>query len=86
MSGNFVTEIDVGGFLEELDFPFRRDLINHRLEVVVPKRRIIDAHEFAIDAEHRRIVGGEVKVRGFLLGHEFEECVDASHGESLLES
>ena len=53
---NFVTEIDVGCFFEDLDLPFRRDLVDHRLEIVVFERRVIDTHQVAIDAEHGRIV------------------------------
>jgi len=33
--GNFVTEIDISGFLENLDLIFRCDLIKHSLEIVV---------------------------------------------------
>ena len=64
---HFVTEIDIGGFFEDLDLSFRRDLINHRFEFVVLQRWIIDADQLAVDAQHRRIVGGEVKVGSLLL-------------------
>ena len=70
---NFVTEIDIGSFFEDLDLPFRGDLINHRLELVVFERGIIHADELAVDAEHGRITCGEMKVGCLLLSHELEE-------------
>ncbi len=71
--GILVAEIDVAGFLEVFDLLLRRDLVNERLEVVVFQRRHIHADQFAVDAEHGGIAGGEVKVRGALLLHEFEK-------------
>ena len=54
-AGNFVTEIDVGSFFKGLDLAFRRDLINHGLELVVFERGKINANEFAINSQHRRV-------------------------------
>ena len=66
---HFIAKIDVGGFLEDFDFSFGCDLINHRFQVVVSQRRVIHADEVAIDAQQRRVVGGEMKVGGLLLSH-----------------
>ena len=35
---HLVTEVDIGRFFEDFDFSLRRDLIDHRLEVVVLQR------------------------------------------------
>jgi hypothetical protein len=37
------------------------------------QRRIVDADELAVDAEHWRVVGGEMKVGCLLLAHQLEE-------------
>ena len=42
-SGNFVAEIDVERFFENFNFSFWRDFVNHRLELIVLERGIIDA-------------------------------------------
>src|SRR6266853_164887 len=34
-AGNFITESDVAGFFENLDFVFRGDLVEHRLEIII---------------------------------------------------
>src|SRR5262245_50803823 len=79
-SGHFVTEIDVGSFLENFYLTLRGNLVDHRFEIVVLQRWIIDPNQVAVNAEHWRVVRREVKIRGLLLGHELEKCVDASHG------
>ena len=83
---HLVAEIDVEIFLELFDLTFRRDLVDHRLEVVVFQRRKIDADQFAVDAQHRRVVGRKVKVGGLLFRHQFEKGVNASHGRRLWRS
>ena len=85
VAGNFVAKIDVGSFLKEFNFSLGRDLVDHRLKLVVLERRIIHAYQVAINPKHRRIIGGEVQVRGFFLGHQFKESVDASHAVPRLE-
>ena len=70
---HFIAKIDVGRFFEEFDFPFRRDFIDHRFEFIIPQRWEIDADQFAIDAEHRRVVGREMKIGSLLLSHQLEK-------------
>ena len=78
-AGIFVTEIDVAGFLKDLDFLLGRNLVNQRLQVVVLQRRGINAHQFAVDAQHGLVARGEVKVGGILLLHELEIRIDSGH-------
>jgi len=47
---------------------------HHRLEIVVLRRGIIHANQISIDPKHRWIICREMKVRRFLLGHQFEKC------------
>ena len=82
-AGDLVAEIHVARFLEDLDLHFRRDFVDHRLEFVVGQRGVIHADEVAVDAQHRRVARGKMEVRGFLLGHQFEEGVDPGHRRSL---
>ena len=72
-AGELVAEIDIARFLENLDLVLRGDLVNERLEVVVLHGGHVDADELAMDAQHRRIAGGEMKVRSVLLLHELEK-------------
>ena len=76
---DFVAEIDVAGFFETLDLIFRRDFVEHRLELVAFQRRIIHALQFAVDAQHGGVAGRKVQVRSFLLEHQIEECIDLRH-------
>src|SRR5215471_11533732 len=76
---DFVAEIDVAGFFELLYFVFWRDFIEHLFEIIVFQRRMVDALELAIDAEHRIIARSQVKVRSLLLEHQVEKCVDFGH-------
>src|SRR5207253_6952581 len=78
-TGHFVSEVNVGSFFEDFDFCFGRNLVNHRLELVVLERREIHPHQIAIDAKHWRIVCGKMQVGSLLLGHQFEKGVNASH-------
>ncbi len=82
---HFVAKVDIEGFFELLDLSFGRDLVNHRLEVVVLQGRKIDAHQVAVDAQHRRIIGREMKVGSLLFRHQFEKGVNASHGRRSFE-
>src|SRR5262249_11376118 len=77
-------KIDIQLFFEFLDFPFRRNLVDHCFQLVVLKWRIIDADQIAIDAQHRRVVGRKMKVGGLLLRHQLEKGVNASHGRRSL--
>jgi len=61
-AGIFVAEVHIAGFLELLDLVFRCDLIDERLQIVAAERRRINAHHLAVDAEDRRVAGGEVQV------------------------
>ena len=67
--GNFVAEINVAGFLEDLDLVLGGDFIEHGFERIVLQRREIDPLQFAADAQDRRIARGEVQIRGALLEH-----------------
>src|SRR5438477_144375 len=66
---HFVSEVDVGSFLEDFDFSFWRDLVDHCLELVVFERWKIHPHQVAIDTQHWRIVCGKVQIGSLLLGH-----------------
>jgi hypothetical protein len=79
--GNLVAEIHVAGFFENLQFELGRDLVEHRLEGVILQRRKVHPLEFAIDAEHRRVTCREVQVRGSLLEHQIEKCVNLCHND-----
>jgi len=76
---NLVAEIDIARFFVNLDLIFRRDFVKHRLESVALERRVLDAEQFAVDAENGRVAGGKMEVRGFLLHHEVEESVNLGH-------
>ena len=76
---DLVAEIDVAGFLEDLDLVLGRDLVEHLLEVVVFERRMVHAMQLAVDAEHGVVARGKVQVRSLLLEHQIEECVDLRH-------
>ena len=78
-AGILVAEVHVARFLELLDLVFRRDLIDERLEIIAGKVRRFDADHFAVNAEDRRIAGGEMQVGGILLFHEFEVLINAGH-------
>jgi len=81
-TGELVTEVHVASFLESFNFHLRCDLIDERLQIVVRERRHVHTHEFAVNAEHGRIAGREMKVRGVLFLHEFEKGINASHGSA----
>ena len=68
-SWHFVAEIDVGSFFEDFDFSFGSDLVNHRLQLIILERWIIDADQLAVNAKHGRVVGGEMKVGSLLFAH-----------------
>ena len=52
-SRDFVAEVDVAGFFEYFHFVFRRDLVEHRLQLVVFQRREFDAFHFAANPQNR---------------------------------
>ena len=68
-SWHLVAKIDVGSFFEDFDFSFGSDLVNHRLQLIILERWIIDADQLAVDAKHGRVVRGEMKVRSLLFAH-----------------
>ena len=76
---NFVAEIHVPRFLEELDLVLRRDLVEHGLERVALQRRVVHPLQFAVDPQHGRVAGGQMHVRCFLLQHQVEESVNFRH-------
>ena len=76
---DFVAEIHVAGFLEDLDLVLRRDFVEHRLELVVLERRMIHALQFAVDAQHGVVARRQVQVRGLLLEHQVEESINLRH-------
>ena len=84
-SRHFVSEVDVGSFFEDFDFSLRRNLVNHRLELVALQRREIHPHQIAIDAQHRRIACGKMQIGSLLLGHQFEESINARHERPVAE-
>ena len=61
------------------DLILGRDLVEHLLELIVIERRMVHPMQLAIDAEHRVVIGRKVKVRGLLLEHQIEECIDLRH-------
>ena len=79
MLRNFVAEIHVAGFFEDLDLVLRRDFVEHRLEIVVFQRRMIHAMQFAVDAQHGVVARRKVQVRGLLLEHQIEESINFRH-------
>ena len=81
-AGNFVAEVDVAGFFEDLDLVLRRDLVEHRLERVVLQRRVTDSLHFAANAHDGLRARSQVQVRGPDLHHEVEKRVNLRHRPS----
>ena len=77
---NFVTEIDVTGFLEFLDLVLRGDLVEHRLEFVVFEHLIFDPLQLSPDAQDRLLSGDQVEVGRALVVHQLEKGIDFGHG------
>src|SRR4030095_14901155 len=75
-----VAEIDITRFFEDLDLVFRSDLVHERLESIAFERRHVDADEFTMNSQHRRIARGEVQIRSVLLLHELKKGIDLCHG------
>ena len=83
---NFIAKIDIEPFFEFLDLSFRRNFINHRFQLVVLQRWKVDPDQIAVDPQHRRVVGREMKIGSFLFRHQLEKGVNASHGRRCLRS
>ena len=77
---NLITEIDITGFLILLDFLFRRDFIQHGLELIIVERLEFDPFQLTPNPQHRLLPGNKVEVRSPLVVHQFKECIDFSHG------
>ena len=78
-AGDLVAEVHVARLFKHFYLIFRCDLIEHRLQGVILQGRIVNALEFAVDAQDRRVAGGKMQVRGFFLEHEIEERVNFCH-------
>ena len=76
---DLIPEIHIPRLLEDLGLEFGGDLIKHLFEFVVFQRRIVHPMQFAIDPEHRLVARGKVEIRGLLLEHQVEECIDLRH-------
>jgi len=76
---DLIPEINVADLLKDLDFVFRRNLVQHLFKLVVLKGRMVHPMQFAIDPQHGVIPRGKVQVRRLLLEHQIEECIDFRH-------
>jgi len=54
--------------------------------LVGEQRRVIDAHELSLDANHRRLAGGEVQIRGAAFHREAKEIGGRDHPSSSMRS
>src|SRR5208337_1642359 len=80
---NFISEIEVSGFLEYLDLIFRGDLVEHRAQFVVVQNSIFYALQVASNPQNRLLPRNKMYVGGFLFVHQFEKGIYFSHGLSL---
>src|SRR5712691_8758475 len=78
-SRNFITKVDVTGFLKDFDFEFRRNFIKHFFQMVVFQRWELDALQFAANSQNWLRARGQMQVRCSLLIHQVEKCVNLCH-------
>ncbi len=67
--GNLVAKINVARFLEDFDFVFGRDFVEHLLERVIVEWRMVHPLQLPVDSQHGVVVRGKVQIRGLLLEH-----------------
>ena len=81
-AGDLVSEVDVAGLFEDLDLVLRRDLVEHRAQIVIFQRIVLDPFELAVQAHDRLLTGHQMEIRRALVEHELEERVDPGHAQS----
>ena len=65
--GNLEREVDLEEFLVVAALLVRHDVVDQRVDLLVVQRRDVDAAHVAVDADHRRQAGRQVKVGGLVL-------------------
>src|SRR5712692_2332568 len=82
-AGNFVPEVHVAGFFEQLDLGVGGDLIEHPLELVVLQNLVLDPLQLSVDTQNRLLAGHQVKVRRDLIEHELKKRINFRHRTAL---
>ncbi len=78
-AGDFIAEVHITRFLEELDFILGCNFIEHLAQVVVIQNLIFHAFDVTMDAQGRRLPRKQMEVRRILFVHELEKGIDFSH-------
>ena len=79
-AGDFIAEIDIPGFLEDLHFEFRRDFIEHRLQLVIFEGCKLDSLHLAPNSQYRLRTRRKMQIRRALLIHQVEKGINLCHG------
>ena len=81
-----VGEVDLEVLLEVTALVVVHHLEDQAVRLVGKERGVIDAHEVALDADHRRLAGGEVEVGGPALHGEAKQIGRRKHQSSSMRS
>ena len=78
-TGNFVTEIDIPGFLEEFNLFLRTDLVEHGAQLIISHFLELHPLHVTADPQERLLSRHHVQIGGSFVVHQFKKTVYLRH-------